>query len=66
MTLFADNCKTTEESKKTRQMRKRCRSMDRIWQWSCKWKMGYNVSKCGVLEFGRSVNRKSNGCKKGN
>ncbi len=33
--------------------------MNKIWDWSKKWEMEYNVEKCHVMEMGTSEKRPS-------
>ena len=57
MNLFADDAKLcrrvrTEEDCKVLQ-----EDLDRIWRWSKKWEMEFNVSKSHVMEMGKSERR---------
>ncbi len=58
MNLFADDDKLlariqNEDSAKLQQ------DLDKIWDWSLKWEIEFNVKKCNVMEFGMSKNRMS-------
>ena len=39
--------------------------LDKIYEWSIKWKMEFNAKKCSVLELGKSRNRHVGACKLG-
>ncbi len=56
MNLFADDAKLLTKIQKEGSA-KLHQDLDKIWDWSFKWGMEFNVIKCRVMEFGMTKNR---------
>ena len=59
--LFADDAKTMREIRSKRTVwnykGQLERDVDKIWEWSQKWKMDFNAKKCHVMEMGERYRR---------
>ena len=55
--LFADDAKIMREIKSLDDCLELQRDIDKIWEWSKKWKMEFNAKKCHVMEMGKSCRR---------
>ncbi len=64
--FFADDAKLLTRIKSEEDSAKLQQNLDKIWDWSLKWEMEFNVKKCSVMEFGRSKNRITSDYKLGN
>ncbi len=54
MSLFADDAKLQRHIKKTKDCEALQKDLDKIWEWSKKWEMEFNVNECHVMEMGKS------------
>lgn len=57
MNLFADDAKLLRSVQGEEDCILLQRDLERIWEWSQKWEMDFNVKKCSVMEFGKSKKR---------
>lgn len=57
MNMFADDAKMMRHIKSEQNCRELQRDLDKIKQWSEKWKLDFNTKKCHVIEMGTSKNR---------
>ncbi len=64
--LFADDAKLLQGQQNEEDSAKLQQNLDKIWDWSLKWEMEFNVKKCSVMEFGTSKNRITSDHKLGN
>ncbi len=51
MSLFADDAKLQRPIKTTKDCEALQKDLDKIWEWSKKWEMEFNVNKCHVMEW---------------
>ncbi len=60
MSLLTDDAKLLVQRhiKKTKDCEV-LQDLNKIWGWSKKWEMGFNVNKCHVMEMGKSEKRPS-------
>ena len=66
MSLFADDAKILRKVQNEEDCSLLQRDLDKIWEWSQKWEMEFNVKKCSVMEFGKSKHRITRDYKMGN
>ena len=57
MSMFADDAKILKRIEGEENCRELQRDLDRVNQWSEKWLMKFNTSKCKVMKMGRSKHR---------
>ena len=57
MSLFADDAKVLKPIKNEESCRELQEDLNRLHEWSMKWKMEFNAKKCHVIEFGKSIHR---------
>ena len=65
MNLFADDAKISREIENQNDCKKLQKDLDRIYEWSLKWKLEFNAKKCHVMEIGKSKRRPSGDYKLG-
>ena len=54
ISLFADDVKILKEVKNNDDCDLLQEDLNKIYEWSKKWKMEFNTKKCSMLEFGKS------------
>ena len=59
MSMFADDTKVLKKIEDEESCRELQKDLDRLQQWSEKWLMKFNASKCKVISMGKSKNRPS-------
>ncbi len=59
VTLFADDAKLQRHIKKRKDCEILQKDLNKIWDWSKKWEMEFNVKKCHVMEMRKSEKRSS-------
>ncbi len=57
--MFADDAKLMKVIKNQEDCEELQRDIDRIYEWSKRWKLEFNIKKCHVMEMGRSKRRPS-------
>ncbi|XP_050692945.1 uncharacterized protein LOC126983856 [Eriocheir sinensis] len=57
MSLFADDAKLQRHIRNSEDCKELQEDLNKIWKWSQKWEMKFNVRKCHVMEMGKSVER---------
>ena len=57
MNLFADDAKLLKIINNKEDCLALQRDIDKIWEWSKKWKLEFNAKKCHVMEMGKSKRR---------
>ena len=57
MNLFADDAKLLKIVNSKEDCLALQRDIDKIWEWSKKWKLEFNAKKCHVMEMGKSKRR---------
>jgi len=57
MNLFADDAKLCRRVRVEEDCKILQEDLDKIWMWSKKWEMEFNISKSHVMEMGKSVKR---------
>ena len=57
MNLFADDAKLMRVVKNTDDCRELQGDIDKIDEWSKRWKLDFNAKKCHVMELGKSKRR---------
>ena len=57
MSLFADDAKIMKTIKNEESCKELQEDLDKLHEWSQKWKMEFNAKKCHVIEFGKSIHR---------
>ena len=57
--LFADDAKLMRTVKDEEDCKRLQTDLDRIYEWSMKWKLEFNAQKCHVMEMGMSARRPS-------
>ncbi|XP_076059106.1 uncharacterized protein LOC143035878 [Oratosquilla oratoria] len=57
MNFFADDAKLLKKVSTEKDCESLQRDLDKVWEWSQKWKMNFNIKKCSIMEFGKSKNR---------
>ncbi len=59
MSLFADDAKFQRHIRKNEDCEILQKNFNKIWDWSKKWEMGFNLKKCHVKEIIKSERRPS-------
>ena len=55
--LFADDAKLLKVIKSQEDCKELQKDIDKIHEWSLKWKLEFNAKKCHVMEMGKSKRR---------
>ena len=55
MSFFADDAKLLRKVTTERYCETLQEDLDKLWEWSQKWEMDFNIKKCSIMEFGRSL-----------
>ena len=53
MNMFADDAKIMRKVKNLEDCNKLQEDLDKIYEWSVKWQMEFNISKCHVMKMGK-------------
>ena len=57
MSFFADDAKLLRKVSAEDDCMTLQQDLDKLWEWSRKWEMDFNINKCSVMEFGKSKHR---------
>ena len=63
--MFADDAKLMRQVRTPEDEQDLQRDLDLLYDWSVKWKMEFNASKCHVMKMGRSIHRPNTSYKMG-
>lgn len=57
MSFFADDAKLLRRVRNVGDCQALQSDLDKLWEWSKRWEMDFNINKCSIMEFGKSKNR---------